>query len=73
MNTGKGQHIQKQYDMRIQKMTTRIYEYRKRSAHTKKYDMRIQKITTGIYEHRKRSAYTKTIWYENTENYNRNI
>ena len=49
MNTGKGQHMQKQYGMRI------------------------QKITTGIYEYRKRSAYTKTIWYENTENYNRNI
>ena len=35
MNTGKVQHIKKQYDVRIQKMTTRIYEYRKRSAHTK--------------------------------------
>ena len=35
MNTGRGQHMQKQYDMRIQKITTGIYEYRKRSAHAK--------------------------------------
>ena len=35
MNTGKGQHIQKQFGMRIQKITTGIYEYRKKSAHAK--------------------------------------
>ena len=38
MNTGKG----KQYDMKIQKITMLIYEYRKRSA--QKYDMKLQKM-----------------------------
>ena len=69
MTTGKG----KQYNMKMQKMTMLIHEYRKRWAHTKTkiWYENTQNDNVNLWIHEKVS--TIWIWYQNTENDNTNI
>ena len=56
MNTGKGRHMQKQYDMRIQKMTEDEYM---NTVKGKQYDIRIQKMTMLIYLNKGKGQHTQ--------------